>query len=561
MPVCEVSMSDLEKLIGRRLDVETIEEALPKLKCEVEGFEGEVVVYEATHDRPDLFSAEGLARALKGLLQIEVGLREFKWREHMIAYNEGPSYRPYVLLATVHGLRLDDEAVKQMMQLQEKLHATYGRGRKKVSIGIYDLSKVEPPIRYVEADPDAVRFRPLDFDEEMSLREILKRHPKGQQYGHLIAGEERYPLLVDSRGTVLSMPPIINSEDTRVTEETRDVLIDVTATDARAGAEVLTVVATSLAERGEWIGLVRVKGRERDYVLELDPRSSELEVSLVERLAGLKVTAEEAAQYLRMMRFGAAPKGAVVSVLIPAYRLDILHPVDLVEEVVMGYGYENLVPEVPPPQHAGREDPMERFSRKLREIAAGLGFQEVNNYMMTNKEVLYTRMNAPELPTVELANPRQETFTCLRTWLIPQLIQVLSRSKHAEYPQRIFECGDVALIDESEDNMVREERRLALAISDAKVTLTDIHAVVDALMRLLGLSYSLASEEHPSFISGRCASIIVEGVKVGIMGEIHPQVLVNWGLEKPVVAAEISLTALMALGRKRAPRQLRGQKL
>lgn len=554
MPVCEVSISDLEELMGRSLDVEALEEALPRLKCEVEGVEGDVVVYEATHDRPDLFSAEGLARALKGLLRIEVGLRDFKWREHMVAYNEGPSYRPYVLLATVHGLRLDNEAIKQMMQLQEKLHATYGRGRRKVSIGIYDLSRVEPPIRYVEADPDAVRFRPLESVEEMSLREILRRHPKGQQYGHLIAGESKYPLLMDSRGNVLSMPPIVNSEETRVTEETRDVLVDVTATDLGAGAEVLAVVVTSLVERGEWIGLVKVRGRGRDCVVGLDPRSCVFEASLVERLTGLKVTAEEAAQYLEIMRFRAVPEDVKVKVLIPAYRLDILHPVDLVEEVVMGYGLENIEPEVPPPQHTGREDPLERFSRKMREIAAGLGFQEVNNYMLTNKDVLYTRMNAPELPTVELANPRQETFSCLRTWLIPQLMQVLSKSRHAEYPQQIFECGDVALVDEREDNGVREERRIALAISDAKVTLTDIHAVVDAVMRLVGLPYRLVEEKHPSFIEGRCASMVVGGVRVGVMGEIHPQVLINWGLEKPVAAAEISLTALMALKRRSALR-------
>ncbi|MCC6065599.1 MAG: hypothetical protein LM576_06410, partial [Thermofilum sp.] len=239
--------------------------------------------------------------------------------------------------------------------------------------------------------------------------------------------------------------------------------------------------------------------------------------------------------------------GSKVEVLVPAYRIDVLHPVDLVEDVAIGYGFDRIEPEFMPPQHAGREDRLEVFSRRLRELVAGFGFQEVLNYMLTSKEVLYGLTGAPELPTVEVLNPRQPQFSCLRTWLTPQLLQVLSRSKHADYPQRIFECGDVAWVDEREENCVKEERRLAMAICDSKVTLTDIHAVVDSLMKLLGLRYRLVRGEHPTFISGRYAVVEVEGVSVGFVGEVHPQVLVNWGLEKPVVVAELSVSALFSL--------------
>lgn len=548
MPVCRVALYDVNRLVGEELSVEELSELLPRLKCEVEGVEGGYVEYEATHDRPDLFSAEGLSRALKGLLGLEVGLRRFSVEAAGKAVSEGPPYRPYVLLATVHGLSLDDEAIAQIMQLQEKLHATYGRDRRRVSIGVYDLSKISFPVRYTRADPDRVSFVPLDFDREMSLREILERHPKGVQYSHLLAGRSEYPLLVDSKGLVLSMPPIVNSEDTRVTERTRDVLVDVTATDRKAAEEVLAVVVTSIAERGERIGLVEVVSPEGSWTLNLEPREMLLDVGLVESVVGLRVSAEEAAECLRRMRFGAeAVGGEAVKALIPAYRLDVLHPVDLVEDVVMGYGLEALTPEFMPPQHAGGEDRLEAFSRRLRELVVGFGFQEVANYMLTSKDVLYGMMCAPELPTVEVLNPRQPQFTCLRTWLTPQLLQVLSRSKHADYPQRIFECGDVAWVDEREENAVREERRLAMAISDSRATLTDVHAVIDSLMRILGLRYRLVKGEHPSFIRGRYALVEVEGVNVGFLGEVHPQVLVNWGLEKPVVVAELSVSALLDL--------------
>ncbi|MCS7103961.1 MAG: phenylalanine--tRNA ligase subunit beta [Thermofilaceae archaeon] len=539
-----MSVFDLSRLVGSEISLDSLQELLPQLKCELERIEGGYVEYEVTHDRPDLFSAEGLSRALKGLLEIEKGLRVFQSEKVGLAINQGPEYRPYVLFVTVHGLRLDDESITQFMQLQEKLHATYGRDRRKVSIGVYDLSKVSFPVKYVKADPRSVRFTPLEFSDEMTLEDVLKRHPKGVQYSHLIQGEKWYPLLVDGKGTVLSMPPIVNSEDTKVTEQTRDVLIDVTSTDLKAAENILSIMATSLAERGERIGLVEVQDSMGTRVLNLEPREVRLEVSLVERVSGVCMKTEEVVEYLQRMRLGAVPNGEAVKVFVPAYRFDIIHPVDLVEEAIMGYGFNRLAHEFMQPQHPGREHPINSFSRRLRELVAGFGFQEVSNYMLTCKEVLYVLMEAPENPTVEVLNPRQSQYSCLRTWLIPQLLQVLANSKHADFPQKIFECGDVTMLDEREDNMVREERRIALTISDNRVTLNDIHAIIDSLLRLLGLQYTLRTSEHPSFIKGRFASIEVQGITLGYMGEVHPKVLVNWGLEKPVVAAEISVDGM-----------------
>jgi len=546
LPVIEVATWDLERLVGKRFTREELEDLLPRVKCEVEGFEGDVVYFEATHDRPDLFSAEGLARALKGLTGIEEGLPTFRVGEGRIkVINEGPDYRPYIFCAAVYGVKLDDEAIKQIMQLQEKLHVTYGRNRKKVSIGVYDLSAIKPPVKYTTVDPDKFSFVPLDFAEALTPREILRRHPKGIEYGHLIAGHDKYPLLVDSQGTVLSMPPIINSEDTRVTEDSRDLFIDVTTTDPRVALKVLTIVTTSIAERGGEIRLAEVEGKGGKWLTPpLDPEEMKLEVSLVERLAGLKLSSSEVASLLRKMRMGAEPQNDTVLVTIPAYRTDILHPVDLVEDVVMAYGYDNLVSLKTPPPHPGREDPLEVFSRAVREAVVGLGFQEVNNYMLTNKEVLYAKMGVPEQPTVEVENPKQETYSCLRTWITPQLMEVLSKSKHADYPQRIFEVGDIVLIDESRENKTREERRLAFAIAGRGVTLTDALGVLKALMESFGLNYTLTPASHPSLIEGRAAKVMVSGREAGFLGEVHPRVLEAFDIGVPVVVAELSLNTL-----------------
>ena len=547
MPVIEVSVWDLERLLDHRLDINNLESCLPDLKCELEGIEGDIISYEATHDRPDLYSAEGLARALRGLMELELGLPKFKVKEKTTrGIVKGPKYRPYAFFATVHGLNLDDESIKQLMQLQEKLHATYGRNRRRVSIGVYDLSKINPPVSYIAVEPDRFSFVPLDMNEELSLKEILKKHPKGIEYGYLISKYDVYPLLIDSKGTILSLPPIVNSEDTRVTEDTKEVFIDVTSTDPKAAIQVLNIVVTSIYERGSEIGLVDLEiNGQKQTVPNLSPESIDFDPSYVESYGGIKLKVEEVKYLLEKMRLGVKVRNAkLLEVNIPPYRVDILHQVDLVEEVLMAYGYNKLEPLYIPPQHSGKEDGIEIFSRIVRELMVGLGFQEVNDYILTSREVLYEAMDHPELPTVEVENPKQEAYSCMRTWITPQLMQTLSRSKHADYPQRIFEVGDVELPDETKENKVREERRLAIALAGAKITFTDIHAVISSLMRQLGMKYELRKGNHPSLIKGRCANICVNGIELGFLGEVHPKVLERWELKVPVSIAEINLSKL-----------------
>jgi len=546
MPVIEVSIRDLERLVGKTLSLEELEDLLPRLKCEYDGVEGEYVYYEATHDRPDLFSAEGLSRALKGLLEVELGMPGVILRQERIkGHVDGPAYRPYAFFATVHELKLDDEAVRQIMQLQEKLHITYCRDRRKVSIGVYDLAKIKPPIYYTKAKPEEVKFTPLEFTEELTLKEILELHPKGIEYSHLIKSYEEYPLLVDSEGKVLSMPPIVNSEDTKVTEDTKEVFIDVTATDPQAGLKVLNVITTSIAERGETIGLVEIEGTWSGVTPDLTPESLLYDNTLTEKVVGIKVSVEKASALLKKMRMDTKPISETkIEVKIPAYRLDILHPIDIAEDIAMAYGYENIVPEPYPPPRPGMPHPIEFFSKIIRDTLVGYGFQEVNSYLMTNKKLLYDMMNLPEQPTVEVLNPKHENYSCIRTWLIPQLMEVLSQSKHADYPQKIFEVGDVVLVDETSSTKTREERHLAFAIADREVTLTDLLAILKSLSLQLGFSYKLEPIDHPSFIPGRTAKIIVNKKSLGILGEIHPRVLLNFELNVPIIAVEINLNVL-----------------
>lgn len=548
MPVVEVSKEDLESLLNVKLSESKLEELLMNLKCEVEYIRGDEVKYEIERDRPDLFSVEGLARALKGVLGLELGLREFKIEKTDVELLvSGPNYRPYALGAVIKGLSLSDEALRQIMGLQEKLHETYCRGRRKVSIGIYDLSTITPPILYGTVSGE-FEFTPLGYNKPMSVRDILSRTEKGRKYRHLVEGPT-YPILRDSKGRVLSLPPIINSEETAVTEDTKEVFIDVTGTDLKVMKEVLTIMVANVAERGESIGLVEVKKDGEAFTSpNLSPFVMSLNLNFVRDVLGIEVGKEEVINALRRMRHSVEDKGGnELKVYVAPYRLDILHEVDLVEDMAMAYGYDRLPYELLPPPSPGKLSKLEWLSRSLRDIMVGLGFQEVANYMFSNKEILLIKMGINEANLIEVENPKSSTYTALRNWIIPQLLEVHLESKAVGYPQKVFEIGDVVIPDEKSDVKASNRRHLAFSIASKEVTLTDGLVILKALFRTLALDYKLTPYEHPSFIKGRVARIKVKDSDIGFVGEVHPRVLYAFGLTVPVVAAELDVSLLLNL--------------
>lgn len=560
MPIVEVKIEDLKRLIGRDLDLNEIKHGIFTLKGEIEEVTSEgTIVYEATHDRPDLYSAEGLARALKGLFNIETGLRQYNVREDVKVecVVEDVWYRPYIAMAIVRGVELDDEALRQIMQLQEKLHVTYCRGRRKASIGVYDLDKVKPPFRYMLEDKRKIRFTPLDMQYPMSGEEILRKHEKGLEYGYIIAKYQKYPLLVDSQNRVLSMPPIINSEDTRVTEETKNIVIDVTGTDLNTVLNILNIMVTSIAERGRKAEIIPVvveyvKDGRKIETPKLEYSSLTLNIDYVNSTLGLNLTVEDVCKLLKMMRHDSeAIDEKTLKVIFAPYRIDILHPIDLVEDVAIAYGYENIEPELPLDHYTqGKISLIERFTRIIREVMCGLGFEEVLNYMLTSVENIVDKMLLNDRSRVIIIeNPVSQRYNAVRNWLIPCLLETLSANRGYRLPIRIFEVGEVAWISEDEDNKAHEERHLAAVIADEELTLVDIMVPLRALLRTLDIEAYFKNYKHPSFIKGRCGKIVLKGYDevVGFFGEIHPQVLQNFNIDVPVVAFEVNIHRLAEL--------------
>jgi len=454
--------------------------------------------------------------------------------------------RPYTVCAVVRGLKITPDIISQMIQLQEKVSITYGRNRKEVAIGIYDFNKIKSPITFTAVGPKGIKFVPLEFKDELTPEEILEKHPKGREYRHLLEGLKEYPIFIDADGEVLSMPPIINSDYTgKVTEETKDVFIECSGFDLKFLLPALNVIVAALAERRGEIQSVKIEYPDGIKITpDMKPKKMKIDINYANKISGLNLKAEKICELLEQARYDAVVKGKNIEVLYPAYRQDIMHQRDVLEDIVISYGYNKIESMPVKIATVGGICEAEEFSDSITEILVGLGLQEIMSYTLTNKKHLFEKMNIHEEKIVEISNPVSINWSVFRSWLLPSLMEFLSNNRHREFPQKIFEIGTCVVLDEKQETKTRDDKKLAVAISNSLVSYEEIISAVDALLRNIGIKYRLKRTEHSSFIEGRTAHIIINEKTAGIVGEINPLALEHWGLENPVVALELDLGML-----------------
>ncbi|MCD6477825.1 MAG: phenylalanine--tRNA ligase subunit beta [Candidatus Aenigmarchaeota archaeon] len=554
MPTIEFSLKDLENLLGRKIDIDELRNnGILFVKGEIEEENEDVIKVDIKDtNRPDLWSVEGIARELRGHYKIKEGLPEFKIKKSglkVIVDKKVENVRPKTVCAVVKNLKLSDDAIKQIIQLQEKIAQTFGRNRDLAAIGVYDYDKIKGPIRYTTFKSNELKFVPLGFSKEMTLGEILKEHPKGKKYGYLLEGKKEYPIFIDSKNNVLSMPPIINSNYTgKVDENTRNAFIEVSGHNLEHISIALNIMVTALHERGGEVYSVEVNyGKDKIITPDLKPRKAWMNIDECRKILGLDISPEEMVELLRQSRFDAVISGNRIEVKYIPYRNDIISERDIMEDVAISFGYNNIEPEEPKFFTHGEELHIEEFSSKIREICIGLGLEEILTFTLSSKEDLLKKMRISDENLIEISNPISSNWEVFRNSLIPGGLRFLSNNKHVEYPQKIFEIGNVLKMDECMETKTKDIRNLSIILTDNTIGYENISSVLDALMRLIGIKYSLEEIRHKSFIEGRCASITVNGKKIGIMGEIHPEVLENFELERPVVALEINLDKLMRI--------------
>ena len=519
--------------------------------------EGVVSIEMKDTNRPDLWSVEGLTRALRGYLNQQKGLKKYEADNPAIEVNVNAklyNIRPFIACSVVKDIHLTDPIIRGLMHLQDKLDKTYGRSRQKTSIGMYNIDLITPPLEYTVAKPDEVSFVPLGFTEKMSLTEILERHPKGIEYGDIVKKHSVYPMLFDSKGNALSFPPIINSNDLgKVTEETRNLLVEVTGTMHKTVLNTLNLVTSALIDRGGKAYAATIhypqnsEYTDKEVVTpDFSCRCVSLSVEYTNKLLGLKLSPHHISELLLTAGLGIQKTQADnVEVLVPCYRVDVMHQVDLIEDVAIAYGYNNIEPLWRELSTTGHPKPDQHLIDIARELMVGLGYQEILTYTLTNQESLFEKMNTQKTRNVELADPKVATMTCLRNWLLPSIMEFLSNNQSVEFPQKIFELGKVTRPDEAEETKTRDEEWICAATAHANSNFSEIKSALDAFMSNFGVDWQIKETTHPSFIEGRAGKITVAGSEVGIVGEVNPLVLEAWKLENPTAAFEINLQKIL----------------
>lgn len=535
MATVRFTAAELQRFTGKMSESQ-LEEAITNLGMPVDAIENGEFTLDITPNRVDMLSVEGLGRAIASYTGKKTGLREYTATSSGATLDVDQNLkniRPYIVGAFIRDIEVDEPALLSIIQMQEKLHDTYGRKRRKVSIGIHDASRLKPPFTYKAVGLSEVKFVPLDETRAMTPKEILEAHPKGVAYAHLLQGFDKVPLLLDSKEQVLSLPPIINGELTRVSEKTRVLFLDITGISEHAVSDVLNVIATSLADRGGKIETLEIRHPgSKKITPELSPKKMELDLGFANKLLGHEFAPAEAAKLLTRMGFDSAAKENTLTVSCPCYRADLLHQVDLVEDLAIAFGYNSLEPELPQFYTVGKA--IRRFESE-RSSMLGLGFCETIGNTLIDEKTNFDCMNLERGTAARIKNPLTVEFTMMRTHVLPTLLSTLSHSKNEKMPIKLFEIGRCA----NEKGVLQE--RMAGVWTDSEVSFSEIKSVVESVLFESDWDYEIKSGEAPSFIKGRCARVLRKGKEAGFFGEIHPSVLENMGLEQPVGAFELEL--------------------
>ena len=548
MPVINLFYNRLSKILGQPLSKQSILDNLPYLGLDIEEETDDYVKVEYNPNRPDFSSEWGIARALKGFLEFETGLPQYSIEDSNIVLKVDKSimeFRPFFVGAVVKGVNFDDESIKQIMVMQDDLDNGIGRRRSKVSTGIHNLDAVEPPFEYKAVPPD-FRFNPLGYNTEKSMKQILQDVETGRNYGHIIKNFSGYPLITDSNGKVLSFPPIINGEVTRVSTETQNLFIDITSTNMKSAEDVLAVLLTALADMGGKLESIEVQYPNfKKITPDLTALRMIIESSFINRLLGMNLSIKEIIKYLNRSCLDAKLSNNSIEVYIPRYRSDIIHPIDIVEEVLLGYNVANLTPTIPESAYVGSLSSRLIALDSAREVLIGLGLIEVMHYSLISRETIVRTSGKEPEEHLKVENPKTGEHEYLRYSLIPSLLSTLSKNIHEEYPQRIFEVSTVFNRNKENPNNIKETTVASVAIAHTKANYTEAKSYCESfLSQYKAIPFSTKAADQSIYIPGRSAEFEQNGMMIGKIGEIAPSILESFSLRVPVSAFEVNLKSI-----------------
>ena len=540
MPVIELSYSRLQKLIGK-VSKKQISDSLPFLGLDIESEDKDLVRVEYSPNRPDYSTDFGIALGLQGLLGIKTGpikLNVKKSNKYLISVKSNVSrIRPFVTGIVAKNGKIDDKTIKQLMTMQEDLHFGIGRKRKKSSIGIHDLDRISFPLVYTTTNRNH-KFIPLNSEKELNISEILDTTDVGKDYGSLLGQSSQVPIILDENQNTVSFPPIINAAVTTVTTKTKNLFVEVTGLNKDDAEDMLSVVATVLQSAGFTLESVKITGAKNSSP-KLEYRKMTVNSSLINQILGLNLSSSKIISSLKKSRLDASSKGTNIICTIPAYRFDIFGPMDLVEEVALGYGIQNLEPTISPSQTIGKTNPVSLKLKSLDQTMIGLGYLEALNSSLTSKRVLYDMTNRDSTKLLSVLDSKSREHTILRDSILPGLLENLSRNIHESYPQKMFETGTVF----ATENPISEKISFSGISAHKDANFTEIKSIIQSALNIgFGIKIETKTATDSTFEEGHCASIMLNNTPIGIIGKINSKIIENYKIRVPVVGFEISLS-------------------
>jgi phenylalanyl-tRNA synthetase beta chain len=566
MPVVEVDPDELRRLTGHdEKDDDALRSDLFALGLEYEGeTEDGAFQLELAPDRLDRLSVEGVARSLRYQYGDDRGVYVPRtnapdWT--FVVDERVPDDRPYVTGAIIRGASLSEAGLQSLIQLQEKLHTTMGRDRVKGAIGIHDLTmlKGQPAtgegtnsITYTGVEADGDSFVPLDADAEMTPGEVLTDHPIGDKYAPIVADYDRLPAIYDDIG-LFSFPPVINGRRTEVSTESRDLLVELTGTDQWTIDRMCNIICYALDARGATVERVTIQYPDRELDrpdLAVDEKA--VSHDRLEGLMGIELDPDQVIDLAERSGLDAQVTGdGEYEVGIPPYRTDVLHPLDVIDDIGRAYGFNDLEPRYPDVSTLGGRHERSRLERAAREVLVGLGFEDLLNFHLIGEAANYDRLGvSPDFEgvgggeAVTITEPYSQEYAMVRTWALPSLLLVLEHNTHRPYPQDLAEIGLAARVDPDEATGVAEWRTVAGVLARTDASYEDAKGRLQWLARRFGADLETPPTDHPTFLDGRTAAVVLDGEAAGVVGEVHPQVLVEHDLELPVTAFELRLDGL-----------------
>jgi len=546
MPVIELNLNRIKKIISGNVTKKRIVDTLPFLGLDIESQDGDKIRIEYSPNRPDYSTDFGIALGLEGLLGIKKGIQKTNIKKQgKFEIKVDPSVskiRPFVTGVIARNGTIDDETIKQLMNMQEDLHFGIGRKRKKSSIGLHDLDRISFPLNYTTSTRGH-SFVPLNSESKHTIDQILSETEVGKNYGWILGDSKNVPIIVDSEGTTISFPPIINASVTAVTTKTKNVLVEVTSLDKDAAEDMLSVVVAILQMAGFEIIQLTISGG-KNSTPRLNSRKIQYDTRLTEQILGLNISTSAMASSLKKCRLDAIQKGTKIQCTIPRYRFDVFGPMDIVEEIALGYGIDNLTPKLSPSQKLGEKSLMTKKLEIVSKITVGFGFTEALNSSLTSKKILFDFLNRDSSQMISVIDSKSQEHTILRDTILPGLIENLSKNIHESYPQKLFEVGTVF----SKAKPIHEAINLAGVIAYKESNYSEMKSILQSILKTgfkIDSKTKTPKDDVTTFANGRHSDIFVGEKSVGIIGEINSDVLDNFKIRTSVVGFEIKLSGLI----------------